>query len=199
MLIRKPPTVKRKSIGNPSNVIPLKENQENNAEITLSPQKLMIKHGSGLVHHPANNCRKCLEFKESTDDSERTGCEAQAEEIFYVALEQNLSNIDVMRDGIKSTTDSGSTSVISTAGEEQITVDLPTNERKLTMQNKISYNGRVELVGLFTNILFLRHLLMTCLGTAAAFGILYLLPALAFCTFYQLWRKSGERTSLSLP
>ena len=84
-----------------------------------------------------------------------------------------------MRDGIKSTTDSGSTSVISTAGEEQITVDLPTNERKLTMQNKISYNGRVELVGLFTNILFLRHLLMTCLGTAAAFGILYLLPALA--------------------
>ena len=36
-----------------------------------------------------------------------------------------------------------------------------------------------ELVGLLTNILFLRHLLMTCLGTSAAFGILYLLPALA--------------------
>ena len=123
----------------------------------------------------------------------------QAEEIFYVALEQNLSNIDVMRDGIKSTTDSGSTSVISTAGEEQITVDLPTNERKLTMQNKISYNGRVELVGLFTNILFLRHLLMTCLGTAAAFGICTFYQLWHFVPFTQLWRKSGERTSLSLP
>ena len=179
MLIRKPPTVKTKSIRNPSDVIPLRENQENNAEITLSPQKLMIENGSGHVHHPANNCRKCLEFKESTDDSERTGCDAQAEEIFYVALEQNLSNVDVMRDSIKSTSDPGSTSAISTAAEEQITVDLPTNENKLTVQNKMSFNGHAELVGLLTNILFLRHLLMTCLGTSAAFGILYLLPALA--------------------
>ena len=33
---------------------------------------------------------------------ERTGPgDAQAEEIFYVALEQNLSNVDVMRDSIK--------------------------------------------------------------------------------------------------
>ena len=179
MLIRKPPTAKTKSIRNLSDGIPLREKQENNAEITLSPQKLMIENESGLVNHPPNNSTKCLEFKESTNDSWRTDSDAQGEEIFYVALEQNPSNVDVMNDGIKNTSHPEATSAISTTAEEQITVDLPKKENILTIPNKISSNGRAEVIAMLTNILFLRHLLMTCLGTAAAFGILYLLPALA--------------------
>ena len=173
MLIRKPPAVKTKNIHNLCADNTVREKQENNAEITLSPQKLMIENENGLVNHSSNNCTKCREFKESTNDSGRIDCEAQREEIFHVTLEQKLSNVEVMKDGIEST------SAISTTTEVSICFDSPMNESKLTEQNKISFNGRAELVAMFTNILFLRHLLMTCLGTAAAFGILYLLPVLA--------------------
>ena len=163
MLVRKPPEIKTQGKSNRDNS--QIGNNGTKMEVVLLPQELVTDTQVPVPKYFEDNPQTGPEIKVHGRDYEPTN--------FIYHINQEFTSHEKQTNVTEDSIVSKKSSIIVMETDLQVTGETSKNEKKNCCAD------RDELKSLFTNILFLRHLLMTCLGVVASFGILYLLPALA--------------------
>ena len=187
MLVRRPPTIRTESAKRKNSFST--GNEGINEEVVLSPKKLMIEKEATIPRYSVeDNLEICQKSRTRTQFVKKNSA------IYHINQSRTLQQTDLdQRTKInlsppKQSKDSNGIAddcmeALPLPGIRSVTdFDFQAKEDQnkrgsvTAVQERTSLHGFVSIL---TNVFFVRHLVMTCFGTAAAFGILFMMPSLA--------------------